>query len=67
MITAATLIQAQDRYIERCTGCHPGHARRVRRAAWKELFCWAEKRGMDGKRICRDADDVLKLEVASED
>ena len=62
-----TLIQAQQRYIDRVTRCHPGHQRRVRKAAWAELFKWAEARGMDGKAICQDANDMASLEQASDE
>lgn len=62
-----TIIQAQDRYIQRVNNCHPGHRRRVRRSAWSELFSWATKRGYDSVSICKDADDVAKIERNSED
>lgn len=57
-----TLIQAQERFISRVNGCHPGHLRRVRRAAWSELNSWATKHGYDGRTICIDADDMARLE-----
>lgn len=62
-----TLIQAQDRYVKRVLACHPGHVRRVRRGAWRELAKWALKHGYDAQIVCRDADDVLKLERAAEE
>lgn len=61
-----TLVQAQDRYISRVMACHSGHARRVRRAAWRELSRWASSHGYDPKVVCRDADDVLALERGAE-
>jgi hypothetical protein len=62
-----TLIQAQQQYIDRVTGCQPGHRSRVARAAWSALYKWAESRGMNAKAVCQDAKDVATLEQASED
>lgn len=62
-----TLVQAQDRYVERVLACQTGHVRRVRRGAWRELAEWAHAHGYDAKIVCRDADDVLKLEQAAEE
>ena len=62
LIMELTLTQAQDRYVERVLACQTGHARRVRRGAWRELSEWANKHGYDGQIVCRDADDMLKLE-----
>lgn len=62
-----TLIQAQQRYIDRVNSCHPGHARRVARSAWAQLFKWAEAHGMAAAIICRDAADVAALERNSDD
>lgn len=62
-----SLIQAQERYIERVNNCHPGHLRRVTRAAHKELRKWAERRGMDAAQIVKDAADMAKLEHNSDD
>lgn len=62
-----TLVQAQDRYVERVLACQTGHARRVRRGAWRELAAWAREHGYDAQIVCRDADDVLKLEQAAEE
>lgn len=62
-----TLIQAQQRYIERVNTCHPGHLRRVERAAWKQLFQWAAKRGLTASVVCKDADDMAVLERSSDD
>lgn len=62
-----TLIQAQQRYIDRLSSAHPGHFLRVRRSAWKQLFSWAEKRGMSGKEVCSDAYDMFRLRAVSED
>jgi hypothetical protein len=62
-----TLIQAQQRYINRVLKAHPGHVRRVIRAAWKELYTWAAARGMDAAAVCTDAHDMCKLETMCED
>lgn len=57
-----TLIQAQERYIGRVNSCHAGHRRRVERAAHRQLSQWATKRGFNAAAICRDADDMARLE-----
>jgi len=57
-----TLIQAQERYIQRVNSCHPGHRRRVARAAHRELCQWATKRGFDRSVVYKDADDMARLE-----
>lgn len=57
-----TLIQAQERYIQRVNSCHPGHMRRVSRSAHSQLHQWASKRGMDPVAICKDAKDMARLE-----
>lgn len=62
-----TLIQAQDRYIQRVNGCHTGHRNRVSRAAWRELSRYAEQRGMDARKVCTDAKDMAQLERNAED
>lgn len=62
-----TLIQAQERYIQRVNSCHPGHMRRVARAAYRQLRLWATKRGMDPAAIYRDADDMARLERSCDD
>ena len=62
-----TLIQAQQRYIDRVAAAHPGHQRRVARAAWSELFKWATARGMDARAVCQDAKDMAALEMASDE
>lgn len=62
-----TLIQAQQRYIDRALRAHPGHQRRVRNAAATELRAWATKRGMDAQAIHKDARDMLELELACDD
>ncbi len=62
-----TLIQAQQQYIDRVTSCHPGHQRRVARAAWSALYKWAESRGMNAKAICQDAKDMAVLEQAADE
>jgi hypothetical protein len=62
-----TLVQAQQRYIDRVKNCHPGHQRRVGKAAWSELFKWAAKHGMDARAVCQDAKDVAELEQVCKD
>ncbi len=62
-----TLVQAQQRYIDRATSCHPGHQRRVRNAAAKELKAWATKHGFDAVAVHKDARDMLELELACQD
>lgn len=65
-MVSLTLVQAQDRYICRVLACNTGHARRVRRAAWRELAEWARKHGYDPTIVCLDADDMVKLEQTAE-
>ncbi|WP_374514050.1 hypothetical protein [Niveibacterium sp.] len=67
MASSTTLIQAQQRYIDRCLTAHPGHVRRVANAAAGELKAWATKRGYDPAAVHRDAKDMLELERASDD
>lgn len=62
-----TLVQAQDRYVERVLSCQTGHVRRVRRGAWRELAEWAREHGYDAQIVCRDADDMLKLEQGADE
>lgn len=62
-----TLIQAQDRYIQRVNGCHTGHRRRVTRAAWRELSGYAEQHGMNARQVCIDARDMAELKRNAED
>jgi len=60
-----TLIQAQQRYINRVNAAHPGHFNRVHRSARAQLWQWAIDRGFDtegANAICRDAKDVAALE-----
>lgn len=60
-----TLIQAQERYIERVKNAKAGHVNRVRRAARKQLGEYLEKTGasqMTRMQVIKDADDMLKLE-----
>ncbi len=61
-----TLIQAQQRYIDRGLSCHSGHIRRVRNAAASELKAWAIKHGYDANIVHRDAKDLLDLELRAE-
>lgn len=56
-----TLVQAQQRYIDRLLQCHPGHLRRVRRAAASTLCRWARVRGYDPTTVLRDAHDIFVL------
>ena len=67
MKASITLIQSQQRYIERIMLCHPGHINRVRRSAAKELKAWAVKHGYDPTVVHRDAKDMLVLELACVD
>lgn len=64
-----TLIQAQERYIQRVNSCHPGHKRRVARAAWEQLTNWAYTHGYSEgwKVICQDAKDMARLQRDCED
>lgn len=62
-----TIIEAQQRYIDRVNGCHTGHRRRVARAAWKELHRYATARELDAQQICIDARDMAELERNAED
>ncbi len=62
-----TLIQVQQRYIDRLRHCHPGHARRVRRAAARMLRRWARVRGYNPAVVLRDADDMLTLIARADD
>lgn len=62
-----TLVQAQQRYIDRVTTCHPGHINRVRRSARRQLHQWADSRGYQADVICRDAYDMTKLLLNSDD
>lgn len=62
-----TLIQAQQRYIDRVLRAHPSHQRRVARAARAELAAWARAHGMDADVVCRDAKDMAALEMMADD
>jgi hypothetical protein len=65
-----TLIQAQQRLIDRVTRCHPGHRARVKRSACRELRDYLARAGTpDSQRaaIVRDALDMAKLESKAED
>lgn len=62
-----TLIQAQQKYIDRALRAQPGHQRRVRNAAAAELKQWAAKHGMDPVAVHKDARDMLELELACEE
>lgn len=61
-----TQIEMQQRLIDRMTQCHPGHRRRVQRAAEKELHTWFKRQGTDAgtRQACvRDAVDMAYLEM----
>lgn len=65
-----TLIQAQERYIERIQNAHPGHVNRVRRSARKQLGAYLEKQQTPQatRLLCiKDAEDMLALEQNAED
>ena len=62
-----TLVQAQQRYIDRLLQCHPGQVRRVRRAAGRTLWRWASVRGYTPAVVLRDADDMLTLITRADD
>lgn len=67
-----TLIQAQQLYIDRVNNPnnHPGHLRRVRRGAWRQLYDWATQQGSSpeqARQVCQDARDVADLERDAED
>jgi len=62
-----TLVQAQQRYVDRLLHCHPGHARRVRRAARRTLWRWASVRGYDPATVVRDAHDMVVLITRADD
>lgn len=62
-----TLIQAQQKYIDRVNSCHPGHRNRVSRAAHSVLWKWAESKGYNPKAVCNDAVDMADLEYKAED
>ncbi len=64
---AQTLIQAQQKYIDRVNQCHSGHFQRVSRAAWSELYQWAESKGMNARLVCQDAKDMALLERNSDE
>lgn len=65
-----TLIQAQERYIERIRNAHPGHVNRVRRSARKQLGAYLEKQGtpqIQRLQLIRDSEEMLSLELNAED
>lgn len=65
-----TLIQAQERYIERVKNAKSGHVNRVRRAARKQLGEYLEKTGasqITRMQVVQDADDMIKLEANADD
>lgn len=65
-----TLIQAQQRLIQRINNCHPGHQARVRRSACRELTAYLERTGTPKDQraaIVRDALDMAKLEAGSDE
>ncbi|MGV0982343.1 MAG: hypothetical protein ACOYB0_08285 [Polynucleobacter sp.] len=69
MKSTLTLIQAQQRYIDRTMNAKTGQRRRVRNAAGSELRAWLTKRGFSAaevESIWRDAWDMVQLEIACE-
>jgi hypothetical protein len=62
-----TLVQAQQRYIDRLLQCHPGHVRRVRRTAGRTLWRWAVARGYTPAVVLRDAHDLFVLITRADD
>lgn len=58
-----SLIQAQQKYIDRVVNANPNFIKRTRKAAWAELYRWAESKGLDAKAVCNDAKDVANLEL----
>ena len=64
-----TLIQAQQRLIDRLNRCHPGHRARVQRGAAGELRRYLSRIGVTGalaQQVVRDAIDVANLELRSD-
>jgi len=61
-----TLVEAQERYIERITSCKTGHRNRVRHSAARGLRAWATNHGYDAGIIHQDAKDVLVLRLFDE-
>lgn len=67
-----TLIQAQQRYIDRVNdpNNHPGHQRRIRRGAANRFYKWARGRGYaetDISILLNDAIDMAALERNAEE
>jgi predicted GNAT superfamily acetyltransferase len=62
-----TLIQAQQKYIDRVSACSTSHINRVRGAARRELFAYAEKRGFIAYLVVKDAQDMVNLYALSDD
>lgn len=65
-----TLIQAQDRLIQRVIGSHPGHRRRTIRSACRELRVYLQRIGTPQDlvpRLVRDAVDMANLELQSDE
>jgi flavorubredoxin len=56
-----TLIEAQQRYIDRVMHCHSGHRSRVRRSAAKELRAYANSHGYNAGNVVADAHDMVVL------
>lgn len=68
--TGLTLIEAQQRLIDRVNQCHSGHRRRVTRGAARELRRFLASVGFPAHQhdaIVRDALDVAKLEETAGD
>lgn len=65
-----SLVQAQQRLIDRLNRCHPGHRARVKRAACRELRAYLARIGTPEDQraaIVRDALDMAELESKAED
>ena len=65
-----TLIQAQQRLIDRVNHCHPGHRRRVIKGAASELRAYLTRIGVASEQhnqIVRDAIDMANLEAMADE
>lgn len=65
-----SLIQAQEKLIQRVNACHPGHRRRVIAGAGAELRRYLSRIGVPAdqhRAIVRDAIDMANLELLADD
>jgi hypothetical protein len=65
-----TLIQAQQRLIDRVNHCHPDHRRRVINGAASELRAYLTRIGVpmeQHRAIVRDAIDMVNLEAIADE